>query len=196
MVIVTHRNPARPAATCSYIYFLFPLLRFVLVPSSVALGTPPLSRVDRTMPSTDRWIPDNSRGYYGPQRGTWDHTRRSGGHLAEHDRPCGRSAADEQKRGPRGRSRERSTLTRVRPSRRPTPSEKRDRSMRRERSRSCERSTLSRFSSRRGTASLQHREACHTPGYTTELEQRSQSIHKARTPSTRLKFSETCAPAE
>ena len=47
--------------------------------------------------------------------------------------------------------------------------------MRRERSRSRERSTLSRLSSRRGSTSLQHREACHTPGYSTELEQRSHS---------------------
>ena len=179
-----HRNPAKPAATCSYIYFLLPLLSyfFPFFPSSAAPGTPPLwlpapplSRADRTMPSTDRWSPDNSRGYYGPQRGTRDYTRRSGGHSAGHDRPRGRSAADEQRRGPRGRSCERSTLTRVRPSRRPTPSEIRDRSMRRERSRSRERSTLSRLSSRRRTTSLQHREACHTPGYSTELEQRSQS---------------------
>ena len=162
--------------------FPFSLAQSFFVPSSAALCTPPLwlsalplSRVDRTMPRTDRWSPDTSRGYYGPQRGTWDHTPRSGGHSAGHDRPRGRSAADEQRRGPRGRSRERSTLTRVRPSRRPTPSEIRDRSMRRERSRSRERSTWSRLSSRRGTTSLQHSEACHTPGYSTELEQRSQS---------------------
>ena len=162
--------------------FPFSLAQIFFVPSSAALCTPPLwlsapplSRVDRTMPRTDRWSPDPSRGYYGPQRGTWDHTPRSGGHSAGHDRPRGRSAADEQRRGPRGRSRERSTLTRVRPSRRPTPSEIRDRSMRRERSRSRERSTWSRLSSRRGTTSLQHSEACHTPGYSTELEQRSQS---------------------
>ena len=127
------------------------------------------------MPRTDRWSPDNSRGYYRPQRVTRDHTRRSGGHSAGHDRPRGRSDADEQRRRPRGRSRERSTLTRVRPSKRPTPSEIRDRSMRRERSRSRERSTLSRLSSRRGTTSLEHSKACHTPGYSTELEQRSQS---------------------
>ena len=101
--------------------------------------------------------------------------RRSEGHSAGHDHPRGRSDADEQRRGPRGRSRERSTLTRVRPSRRPTPSEIRDRFMRLERSRSRERSTLSRLSSRRSTTSLQHREACHTPGYSTEPEQRSQS---------------------
>ena len=30
IVIVTHRNPARPAATCSYIYFLLHLLNFFL----------------------------------------------------------------------------------------------------------------------------------------------------------------------
>ena len=114
------------------------------------------------------------------QRGTRDHTRRSGGYSAGHDRPRGRSAADEQRRGPRGRSRERSTLARVRPSRRPTPSELRDRSMRRERSRSRDRSTLSQLSSRRGTTSLQHSEACHTPDYSTELEQRSQSHSQSR----------------
>ena len=132
------------------------------------------------MPRTDRWSPDSSRGYYRPQRSTRDHTRRSDGHSAGHDRPRGQSAADEQRRGPRGRSRERSTLTRVRPSRRPTPSEIRDRSMRRERSRSRERSTLSRLSSRKRTTSLQHREACHTPGYTTEPEQRSQSHSQSK----------------
>ena len=47
--------------------------------------------------------------------------------------------------------------------------------MRRERSRSRERSTLSRLSSRRETTTVQHSEVCHTPGYSTELEQRSQS---------------------
>ena len=175
MVIITHRNPARPAATCSYIYFLLSLLRFVFLFLLLRLSAHPLSRVDRTMPNTDRWSPDNSGGYCGPQRGTRDHTLRSGGHSAEYDRPRGRSAADEQRRGPRGRSQERSTLMRVRPSRRPTPSEIHDRSMRRERSRSRERSTLSQLNSRRGITSLQHREACHTPGYSTELEQRSQS---------------------
>ena len=180
MVIVTPLSQLQlvhiyiSSSPCSDFFLLF-------FPSSAAPGTsplwlyaPPLSRADRTMPSTDRWSPDNSRGYYGPQRGTRDHTRRSGGHSAGHDRPRGRSAADEQRRGPRGRSRERSTLTRVRPSRRPTRSKIRYRSMRRERSRSRERSTLSRLSSRRRTTSLQHREACHTPGYSTELEQRSQ----------------------
>ena len=195
IVIVIHRNPARSAATCSYIYFLLPLLRFAFVSSSAALCTPllwlsapPLTHVDRTMPRTDRWSPDNSRGYYEPQRGTRDYTRKSGGHSAGHDRPRGRSAADEQRRGPRGRSCERSTLTRVRPSRRPTPSEMRDRTKRRERSRSRERSTLSRRSSRRGTTSLPHSEAYHTPGYSTELEQRSQSHSQSQNTLNASKF--------
>ena len=178
-----HRNPAKPAAAWSFIYFLLPLLRFFFsfllrrlsAPPRCGSLHPPLSRADRTMPRSDRWSPDSSRGYYGPQRGTRDHTRRSEGHSAGHDRPRGRSAADEQGRGLRGRSRERSTLTRVRPSRLPTPSEIRDPSMSRERSRSRERSTLSRLSSRRRTTSLQHHEACHTLDYSTEMEQRSQS---------------------
>ena len=125
------------------------------------------------MPRTDRWSPDSSDDYYRPQRSTRSHTRRSEGHSAGHDRPRGRLAADEQRRGPRGRSLEWSTLTRVRPSKRPNPSAIRDRSMRRERSRSRERSTLSRLSSRRRTNSLQHREAGHTSGYSTEPEHRS-----------------------
>ena len=141
----------------------------------------PLSRADRTMPRTDRWSPGNSRGHHGPLRGTRDHTRRSEGHSDGHHRPRGRSAGDEQGRELRGRSRERSTLTRVRPSRRPTPSEMRDRSMRREHSRSRERSTLSRLSSRTITHSLQHREAGHTPGYSTEPEQRSLAHSQSQT---------------
>ena len=76
---------------------------------------------------------------------------------------------------------ERSTLTRVRPSRRPTPSEMHDRSMRRERSRSRERSTLSRLSSPRRTHSLQHREAGHTPAYSTEPEKRSLAHSQSQT---------------
>ena len=133
----------------------------------------PLSRADRTMPRTDRWSPSRSHGHYRPPRGTRDHTHRSEDHPDGHHRPRGRLATDEQGRELRGRSRERSTLTRIRPSRRPTASEMHDRSMRRERSRSRERSTLSRLSSRRRTHSLQHREAGHTPAYSTEPEQRS-----------------------
>ena len=176
-----HRNPAKPAATGSFIYLLLPLLRFFFSLLLRRLSAPPrcgslhpsLSRADRTMAHTDRWRPGSSRGYYGPLRGSRDHTRRSERHSAGHDCPRGRSAAAEQGRRLRGRSRERSTLTRVRPSRRPAPSETRDRSMRRERSRSRERSTLSRLSSRRRTSSIQHREAGHTPGYSTKPEQRS-----------------------
>ena len=163
--------------------YISPSLRsdFFFSRSSAALGTPPLwlsapplSRADRTLPRTDRWSHSSSRGHYGPPRGTRDHTRRSEGHSdGRHHRPSGRLAADDQGRELRGRSRERSALTRVRPSRRPTPSEMHDRSMRRERSRSRERSTLSRLSSRRRTHSLQHREAGHTLAYSTEQEQRS-----------------------
>ena len=141
----------------------------------------PLSRADRTIPRTDRWSPSRSRGHYGPPRGTQDHARRSEGHSDGHHRPRGRLAADEQGRELRGRSRERSTLTRVRPSRRPTHSEMHDRSMRRERSRFRERSTLSRLSSRRRTHSLQHREAGHTPAYSTEPEQRSLAHSQSQT---------------
>ena len=133
------------------------------------------------MPRTDRWSPSRSRGHYGPPRDTRDHTRRSEGHSDGHHRPRGRLAADEQGRELRGRSRERSTLSRVCPSRRPTPSEMHDRSMRRERSRSRERSTLSRLSSRRRTHSLQHREAGHTPAYSTEPEQRSLAHSQSQT---------------
>ena len=145
------------------------------------LSAPPLSRADRTMPRTDRWSPSRSRGHYGPPRGTREHTRRSEGHSDGHHRPRGRLTADEQGRELRGRSRERSTFTRVRPSRRPTPSEMHDRSMRRERSRSPERSTLSRLSCRRTTHSLQHREAGHTPAYSTEPEQRSLAHSQSQT---------------
>ena len=132
------------------------------------------------MPRTDRWSPGSSRGHYGPPRGTRDHTRRSEGHSDGHHRPRGRLAADEQGRELRGRSRERSTLTRVHLSRRPTPSEMHDRSMRRERSRSRERVTLSRLSSRRRTHSLQHREAG-PPAYSTEQEQRSLAHSQSQT---------------
>ena len=133
------------------------------------------------MPRTDRWSPSRSRDQYGPPRGTRDHTRRGEDHSVGHHRPRGRLATDEQGRELRGRSRERSTLTRVRPSRRPTASEMHDRSVRRERSRSRERSTLSRLSSRRRTHSLQHREAGHTPAYSTELEQRSLAHSQSQT---------------
>ena len=118
---------------------------------------------------TDRWRPDNSRGHYGPQHGTRDHTRSSGGRSTGHDRSRGRSAAGENRRGQRGRSRERSILTQVRPSRRPTPSEIRDRSMRRERSRSREQPTFSQHSSRRGATSLRQSETRHTPDCTTGI---------------------------
>ena len=138
------------------------------------------------MPRTDRRSPSRSRGHHGPPRGTRDHTRRSEDHSDGHHRPRGRSATDEQGRELRGRSRERSTLTRARPSRRPTASGMHDRSMRRERSRSRERSTLSRLSSRRlssrrRTHSLQHREAGHTPAYSTEPEQRSLAHSQSQT---------------
>ena len=133
------------------------------------------------MPRTDRWSPGSSRGHYGLPRGTRDHTRRSKGHSDGHHRPRGRLAADEQGRERRGRSRERSTLTRARPSRRPTPSEMHDRSMRRERSRSRERYTLSRLSSRRRPYSLQHREEGYTPAYSTEQEQRSLAHSQSQT---------------
>ena len=147
------------------------------------------------MPPTDRWSPDKSREHYRPQHGTRDHSRSSGGHSIGHDRFRARSAAGENRRGQRGRSRERSILTRVRPSRRPNPSEIRDRSMRREWSRSRERSTFSQHGSRRGVTSIRQGDTRHTPGRSTEPERKTNPIPKARTPSMLLKFSETFAPA-
>ena len=163
-------------------YFYFSLSSAALGTPPLWLSAPPLSRADRTMPRADRWSPSSSRGHDEPPRGTRDHTRRNEGHSDGHHRPRGRLAADEQGRDLRGRSRERSTLTRVRPSRRPTPSEMHDRPMRRERSRSRERSTLSRLSSLRRTHSLQHREAGHTPAYSTQQEQRSLAHSQSQTP--------------
>ena len=132
-----------PSLHSDFFFFFSLFLRRLSALPRCGFLHPPLSRVDRTMPRTDRWSPSSSRGHYRPPRGTRDHTRRSEGHSDGHHRPRGRFAADEQGRELCGRSRERSTLTRVRPSRRPTPSEMHDRSMRRERSRSRERSTLS-----------------------------------------------------
>ena len=122
------------------------------------------------MPRTDRWSPDNSRGHYGPRHGTWDHTRSSWGHSIRHDRSRGRSAVGENRRGQRGRSRERSTLTRVHPSRRPNPSEIQDRFIRREQ-------TTFLHSSRRGATPIRQSDTSHTPGHSTEPENKTKQSH-------------------